>query len=132
MAHSRATVVASDGAKPNDAECNLFANKPNYSGSTITGTGGILSCSGDYAACASEITLQVYLPGPGLWEPAAASVRQSLCPPPARSSTAYDRNCEKQPETYAYRVETVGTVTTAGGGTGSKVFYGSQLNVACL
>lgn len=110
--------------------CTAFANKPNYSGGTITGTGGISSCTPHAPdACASETTVEIYLSGPGAWEPAGASKRQALCPPPARSTTA-TVSCDPASSTYSYRTETLATIVY--GSTDSTTVCSSQLNVACL
>ncbi|AZP22789.1 hypothetical protein EJC51_46165 [Streptomyces aquilus] len=123
--------AASESPDGADAEinCILFANKPNYSGNKITGTGGISSCSGGTpVACSSEVDLQVYLAGPG-WVTSAASGRQHKCPPPARSTSA-TQECDPQPDSWSYRSETLGTITA--GTTSSGVATSGILNVKCL
>jgi hypothetical protein len=119
-------------ASPEAATCTFFANKPNYSGSTITGTGGFSKCAGSVASCSSEATLQYYLSTPALWEPVGASARQSLCPPPLRSSTARNVNCTPQPFQYSYRTETIGSIVDTDGLVDSGSIEGPTLNVACL
>lgn len=119
------------GASPTVAICEMFANKPNYSGSIITGTGGIKSCSGDPVTCIHEVTLEVYLT-PG-WTPAASSgPPKGGCPPPARSSITHNYDCEHQPTTYSYRTETLGSMVDAEGQHDSHPSAGAVLNVACL
>ncbi|UUU32290.1 hypothetical protein JIX56_21585 [Streptomyces sp. CA-210063] len=109
--------------------CQIFANKPNYSGGKITGTGGLSSCAGGTPlACNSEVDLQIYLSGPG-WTTAGASPRQHRCPPPARSTTA-SVSCESTSQTYSYRSQTLGTITA--GSTDSDTATSSTLNVKCL
>jgi hypothetical protein len=114
------------------ADCTFFTNTPNYSGSTITGTGGFSKCTGSVASCSSEVTLQVYLSTPALWEPAGASARQFLCPPPLRSSTAHVTDCTPQPFQYSYRTETIGSIVDTSGHVDSGKLDGYTLNVACL
>ncbi|MEU5893087.1 hypothetical protein ABZ835_40570 [Streptomyces sp. NPDC047461] len=110
-------------------KCALFANKPNYSGSRITGTGGISGCVPEAPdACASEVDLEFYLPGPG-WVTAAASARQTKCPPPARSTTAA-LACDSTADTYSYRSVTLGTIVHDG--TSSNTATSAVLNVKCL
>ncbi|MFF3920580.1 hypothetical protein ACFYZB_45765 [Streptomyces sp. NPDC001852] len=110
--------------------CDLFANKPNYSGGKITGTGGISSCSPHTPfSCSSEADLQIYLTGPGRWETQAASPRQHSCPPPARSTKA-SSSCDPSSTTYSYRTETLGTIYY--GETSSGTAYSNVLNVKCL
>ncbi|MCX5357345.1 hypothetical protein OG864_00935 [Streptomyces sp. NBC_00124] len=108
--------------------CALFASKPNYSGSKITGTGGISGCTGTPDACASEVDLEVYLSGPG-WVTAATSARQLKCPPPARSTTA-SLSCDSSASTYSYRTVTLGTIVHDG--TDSNTATSAVLNVKCL
>ncbi len=42
------------------ATCLAYASKPNHSGSRMTGTGGLSSCSGGPVACTSEADLEYY------------------------------------------------------------------------
>lgn len=120
-----------EGASPNVAMCEMFANKPNYSGSTVTGTGGLKSCTGDVVSCTHEVTLEVYLT-PG-WTPAASSgPPKPGCPPPARSSITHNYNCTHQPVTYSYKTETLGSMVDAERGSDSHYYGSSVLNVACL
>lgn len=88
-ARPKTTLTVEDANSPEHViTCTLFANKPNYSGGKITGTGGISGCvSSTPDACASEVDLELYLPGPDEWTMAAPSSRQLKCPPPARSTT---------------------------------------------
>lgn len=119
------------GASPNVANCEMFANKPNYSGNVVTGTGGIKSCTGDPVSCTHEVTLEVYLT-PG-WTPAASSGPPVPgCPPPARSSITHNYNCKLQSSQYSYRTETLGTLVDAEGQTDSHPYVGAVLNVSCL
>jgi hypothetical protein len=109
--------------------CALFANKPNYSGGKITGTGGISGCVPNAPdACASEADVEVYLSGPG-WTTAATSARQHKCPPPARSTTA-KLSCDPSSSTYSYRTVTLGTIVHEG--TDSNTSTSAVLNVKCL
>ncbi|MFF3968074.1 hypothetical protein ACFYZI_41805 [Streptomyces griseorubiginosus] len=109
--------------------CALFANKPNYSGGKITGTGGISGCVPSAPdACSSEADVEVYLSGPG-WVTAGASSRQHKCPPPARSSTA-TVSCDPSSTTYSYRTVTLGTIVHEG--TDSNTATSNLLNVKCL
>jgi hypothetical protein len=109
--------------------CALFANKPNYSGNKITGTGGLSGCvPGPPDACSSEADLEVYLSGPG-WVTAAASARQHSCPPPARSTTA-SLICDSSPATYSYRTLTLASIVHEG--TDSNTSTSTVLNVKCL
>ncbi|MFI2765531.1 hypothetical protein ACH5A3_43140 [Streptomyces echinatus] len=110
--------------------CDLFANKPNYSGGKITATGGISSCSPHTPfSCSSEADLQIYLTGPGRWVVHAAGARQHSCPPPARSSKA-SFDCDPSSTTYSYRTETLGTIYY--GETSSGTAHSNVLNVKCL
>ncbi|MDT9701114.1 hypothetical protein [Streptomyces sp. P17] len=109
--------------------CTLFANKPNYSGGRITGTGGISGCVPSTPdACASETEVEVYLSGPG-WQTAAQSPRQYKCPPPARSTTAA-LSCDPISTTYSYRTVTLGTIVHEGTDSGTST--STVLNVKCL
>lgn len=123
--------VGIPGATPADTVvCAGFSNKPNYSGGVITGTGGILSCSPHApSACASETTLELWLSGPQMWTAVGASPRQTLCPPPARSTTAR-AECTVQPVQYTYRTETL--VTVVYGNSASDAYPSDQLNLSCL
>jgi hypothetical protein len=113
--------------------CKLFANKPNYSGSKITATGGIKSCTPrPPAACSYEADLEFYQqdgPGPGAWVTRASSSRGHSCPPPARSKKAAG-SCHPSSKKYSYRTLTIGAITGSGGtDTGAK--SGSVLTVKC-
>jgi hypothetical protein len=125
------SVPAPASLAPDDSVvCAAFANKPNYSGGSITGTGGISSCTPHAPySCASETTVQIYLSGPGSWEAAGASTRQLSCPPPTRSTTAVV-HCSPASSTYSYRTEAL--VTVVYGNTATNTAYSAQLNVACL
>ncbi|MFG2463604.1 hypothetical protein ACGFWE_42120 [Streptomyces sp. NPDC048523] len=79
--------------------CALFANKPNYSGGKITGTGGISGCA------------------PSTPD-AGSSARQHNCPPPARSTTA-PVNCDSTSTTYSYRTVTLATIVHEGTDSGT-------------
>ena len=121
--------VGDDRSPEHVITCALFANKPNYSGSKITGTGGISGCVPEPPdACSSEADLEVYLSGPG-WVTAATSARQHKCPPPARSTTA-TLSCDPSSETYSYRTVTLGTIVHEG--TDSNTSTSTTLNVKCL
>jgi hypothetical protein len=117
--------------EPAAAQCELYATKPNYSGGVITGTGGFKSCSVPPVACAFDVTLQLYLPGPGTWADAAESGRKYLCPPPLRSASASVRDCEIQPVQYAYRTQTTGSISDEDGHA-SGVAYSPILYLSCL
>ncbi|MGW2240793.1 hypothetical protein [Streptomyces sp. NPDC001759] len=107
----------------------MYASKPNYSGSKITGTGGISSCEPSTPdACSSEADVEVYLSGPG-WVTAAASSRQHKCPPPSRSTTA-SLSCDPSSETYSYRTVTLGAIVHEG--TDSGTATSTTLKVKCL
>lgn len=75
-----------------DIKRTLFANKPNYSGSKLTATGGIRKCTPrPPAACAFEAELQFYEqngPGLGTWVTRAMSDRSRAYPPPSHSEKA--------------------------------------------
>ena len=131
-AHEFGTITTKT-VSPSAATCTLFSYKPLYSGSTITGTGGIVSCTGTpVATCSSEAVLEVYLTGPQTWVAAGPDVRQGQCPPPARSSSSSVRNCEDQPQKYSYRTETIASVVDTNGQTAGGTLYSDQLNIACL
>ncbi|MGW3148827.1 hypothetical protein ACWDG1_29960 [Streptomyces sp. NPDC001177] len=121
---------ATGGSVQDTVYCDLFANKPNYSGGKITATGGISACHPHTPfSCSSEADLQIFLTGPGVWETHATSRRQHNCPPPARSSTA-SADCDPSSTTYSYRTETLGTIYY--GETSSGTAHSNVLNVKCL
>ncbi|MFG3353794.1 hypothetical protein [Streptomyces sp. NPDC048001] len=110
--------------------CALFANKPNYSGGIITATGGMSGCvPSTPEGCASEVDLQVYLSGPGVWSTAAASTRQTRCPPPARSTTAR-MNCDSDTTSWSYRTDTLASICHDGT-TDSNTSTSAVLSVKC-
>ncbi len=126
-----ATLSVKDVRSPKHViTCALFANKPNYSGGKITATGGISGCVPNAPdACASEVDLELYLPGPDQWTTAAASSRQHKCPPPARSTKA-TLSCDSTSTTYIYRTKTLATIVHEG--TDSNTSTSRTLHVKCL
>ncbi|MGW0425091.1 hypothetical protein [Streptomyces sp. NPDC003015] len=130
-AHPRTTLTVEDANSPEHViTCALFANKPNYSGGKITGTGGISGCVPSTPdACASEADLELYIAGADEWTTVAASSRQHKCPPPARSTTAA-LSCDSTSTTYIYRTKTLGTIVHEG--TDSGTATSTTLHVKCL
>lgn len=127
-ANPRATLTV--GSPAHVITCALFANKPNYSGGKITATGGISGCVPNAPdACASEVDLEVYIPGAGQWSTAASSRRQLSCPPPARS-TAATMSCDPSSTEYIYRAKTLATIVHEG--TDSNTSTSSTLHVRCF
>ncbi|GHE71910.1 hypothetical protein GCM10018785_45210 [Streptomyces longispororuber] len=116
-----------------EVKCTLFANKPNYSGSKLTATGGIRKCTPrPPAACAFEVELQFYEqngPGPGTWVTHATSDRSRACPPPSRSEKA-GASCRPAPKKYSYRTLTYGAIVD-GGGTDTGSATSGVLAVKC-
>lgn len=53
-------MTAQDTSPEAVSECDFCASKPNHSGSRMTGTGGIRTCSGGPVACTSEVDLGCY------------------------------------------------------------------------
>lgn len=130
-ANPKATLAVKDAHSPKHViTCAMFANKPNYSGGKITATGGISGCVPSTPdACASEVDLELYLPGPDEWTTVAASSRQHRCPPPARSTTA-TLSCDSTSTTYIYRTKTLATIVHEGTDSGTST--SSTLHVKCL
>ncbi|MEU9165801.1 hypothetical protein AB0D29_36705 [Streptomyces sp. NPDC048424] len=96
--------------------CSLNAQRPNYSGSTMTGTGGILGCIPHRPqACNSEVDIELWAPGPGRWITVASSARQYACPPPYRNTTAAF-TCEWRASDpfYYYRTRVLATIVEDG------------------
>jgi hypothetical protein len=113
--------------------CEVFANKPNLSGTRITGTGGISSCTGGSpASCNSEVDVEFYNNYSGTWMTGGSGPRQYSCPPPLRSSSA-SATCESHPgdPNTAWRSFTLGTIVAYGGGTSTGRAYSSVLYVPC-
>ncbi|MFL4953025.1 hypothetical protein ACJ6WE_38375 [Streptomyces sp. MMS24-I31] len=124
--------LQADGSGQRSAQdtvkCTLFANKPNYSGGKITGTGGISSCTPHAPySCNSEDDVQIYLTAG--WTTAASSPRQYNCPPPSRSTTT-SLSCDSTSTAYSYRTLTVGSIFY--GTTDSGTATSSVLSVKCL
>lgn len=78
------TVTVQDASPEAVTECNFYASKPNHSGSRMTGTGGIKTCSGGPVACTSEVDLEFYNDFSNMWY-TAGTAHQSKCAPPLRS-----------------------------------------------
>ncbi len=109
----------------------FYASKPNHSGSRMTGTGGIKTCSGGPVACTSEADLEYYNEFSSMWYTAGTS-RQTKCAPPLWSSTAAS-TCENRPgdPNVAWRTTTVGTLVSSGGSAGSGTVHSPVLYVPC-
>lgn len=113
--------------------CTLYASKPNHSGSRITGTGGISACAGGTpSACNSEVDVQFYNKYSSQWMTGGSGPRQTLCPPPLRSSSA-SATCTNHPgdPNTAWRTVTVGSIVSSGG-TDSGTAYSAVLYVPCV
>ncbi|GGM06406.1 hypothetical protein GCM10010129_57780 [Streptomyces fumigatiscleroticus] len=112
--------------------CDFYASKPNHSGSRMTGTGGIKTCSGGPVACTSEVDLEFYNEYSRMWM-TAGTARQSLCAPPLRSSTAA-ATCVNHPgdPNVAWRTTTVGTLVSKGGSVGGATPISPVLYVPCV
>ncbi|MET8138282.1 hypothetical protein ABZV24_41460 [Streptomyces sp. NPDC005251] len=125
------TVSATDGAPAAVTECDFYASKPNHSGSRMTGTGGIKTCSGGPVACTSEVDLEFYNDFSSRWM-TAGTARQSKCAPPLRSSTTAT-TCVNRPgdPNVAWRTSTVGTLVSAGGSHGTGTANSPVLYVPC-
>ncbi len=82
-------------------ECYLSAFKPNYSGDTVTGTGGIKKCKPTPPdACAHQTELQrydQYGPGPGTWVTIREGKRHFDCPPPKALLPSRTANLNQTP-----------------------------------
>lgn len=114
-----------------DTSCTFNAIKPNHSGSRMTGTGGIKTCSGGPVACTSEVDLEFYNDFSDLWMTAATS-RQYLCAPPLRSSTSA-ATCVNHPgdPKVGWRTTTVGTFVNTSGSVGGASPESPVLWVPC-
>ncbi|MFB7936951.1 hypothetical protein [Streptomyces sp. NPDC056049] len=112
--------------------CYFNALKPNHSGSRMTGTGGIKSCTGGPVACSSEVDLEFYNNFSRMWMTAGTSSRQFLCAPPLRSTTAA-ATCIYQPgdPTVAWRTSTLGSMVNASGASTTATAYSPILYIAC-
>ncbi|MFK0261419.1 hypothetical protein ACIQU1_08820 [Streptomyces angustmyceticus] len=111
--------------------CDFYGSKPNHSGTRMTGTGGISTCTGGPVACTSEVDLQFYNNFSHQWM-TAGTKRQSKCAPPLRSSTAA-ATCVNHPgdPKVAWRTSTVGTLVSSRGTHGSGTANGPVLYVPC-
>lgn len=129
---SEVTVTIQDTESEAAATCIFYASKPNHSGSRMTGTGGIETCSGGPAACTSEADLEAYNDFSRMWMTIGTS-RQTKCAPPLRSSTAAATcvNHSGDPR-RAFRTTTVGTVVSTSGGTAHGTAYSDVLYVPCV
>lgn len=110
---------------------HFYASKPNHSGSRMTGTGGISTCSGGPVACTSEVDLEYYNDFSNMWY-TTGTARQTKCAPPLRSSTAA-ATCVNHPgdPRRAFRTTTYGTLVSSGGSTGSGTAHSDILYVRC-
>ncbi|WP_405467598.1 hypothetical protein [Streptomyces canus] len=126
------TVTTQKPGSEADTECTFYASKPNHSGSRMTGTGGIKTCSGGPVACTSEADFEVYNDFSRMWMTIGTS-RQTKCAPPLRSSTAA-ATCVNHPgdPNRAFRTTTVGTLVSAGGSAGSGTAHSNVLCVPCV
>ncbi|MEU6387583.1 hypothetical protein ABZ847_28950 [Streptomyces bauhiniae] len=111
--------------------CTFNALKPSHSGSRMTGTGGIKTCSGGPVACTSETDLEFYNDFSRMWMTAATS-RQSRCAPPLRSTTAA-ATCVNHPgdPNLGWRTVTIGTLVKSDGQVGHGKADGTVLYVPC-
>jgi hypothetical protein len=125
------TVAVQDASPEAVTECDFYASKPNHSGSRMTGTGGIKTCSGGPVACTSEVDLEFYNAFSSRWM-TAGTARQTKCAPPLRSSTAA-ATCVNHPDDpkVAWRTTTIGTLVSSGGSAGSGVANSPVLYVPC-
>ncbi|WP_225828499.1 hypothetical protein [Streptomyces naphthomycinicus] len=122
-----------DGSMPDDSvSCTFRAEKPNYSGSKMTGVGGIKSCTPHAPfSCNSESEIEWYNPGPGRWLTVAQSNTQHQCPPPYRTTTAaYACEYRSSDPLYSYRTRVIGSIFY--GETQSADVSGQILQVRCL
>lgn len=128
---SEITVTTLDASPAVDTSCTFNALKPNHSGSKMTGTGGIKTCSGGPVACTSESDLEFYNDFSNMWLTAATS-RQTKCAPPLRSSTA-SATCVNHPgdPNVAWRTTTVGTLVSSSGAAGGGTANSPVLYVPC-
>ncbi|WP_189957567.1 hypothetical protein [Streptomyces alanosinicus] len=112
--------------------CDFYASKPNHSGSRMTGTGGIRTCSGGPVACTSEVDLEFYNNFSSMWM-TAGTARQSKCAPPLRSSTA-GSNCVHHPgdPNVAWRTTTIGTFVAPNGASAGGTGNSPVLYVPCV
>jgi len=124
-------VTAHDSSPEAVTECDFYASKPNHSGSKMTGTGGIKTCSGGPVACTSEVDLEYYNDFSNMWY-TAGTRRQTQCAPPLRSSTA-PADCVNHPgdPNVAWRTSTYGTMVSSGGSAGSGTANSPVLYVPC-
>lgn len=124
------TVTTPDSTTTAITECDFYASKPNHSGSRMTGTGGIKTCSGGPVACTSEADLEFCNDFSDLWMTAGTS-RQTKCAPQLRSSTAAATENRPGDPNVAWRTTTVGTLVSSGGSHGSGTVHSPVLYVPC-
>ncbi|MEV8529270.1 hypothetical protein AB0451_34870 [Streptomyces sp. NPDC052000] len=127
------TVSVTAGGDPlkDTVICNVTAIKPNLSGTRVTGTGGISSCTPHAPySCSSDVDLEFYNEYSSRWMTGATSPRQYSCPPPARWTTAAT-TCVSQPadRQIAWRSVAVGSIVY--GTTSTKEAYSAVLYVPC-
>ncbi|MDX3587643.1 hypothetical protein [Streptomyces europaeiscabiei] len=129
------TLSVADSSSPEAViVCDLYASKPNHSGSRITGVGGIRSCAGGTpASCNSEPSVEFYNDFSNRWMEGGPGRRQHLCPPPLRSTTAA-ATCTNHPgdRNTAWRTVTIGTIVSPNGDRDSGTAYSSVLYVPCV
>ncbi|MFD9285174.1 hypothetical protein ACFWD7_49620 [Streptomyces mirabilis] len=126
------TVTTQDASPQATTSCDFYASKPIHSGSRMTGTGGIKTCSGGPVACTSEVDLELYNDFSNQWM-TTGTAHQSKCAPPLRSSTAA-ATCEHHSgdPTHAFRTTAYGTLVSSGSSAGSGTANSPVLYLACV
>ncbi|MFD9794200.1 hypothetical protein ACFWXK_24990 [Streptomyces sp. NPDC059070] len=125
------TVVVPGPSSAQDTSCTFNAIKPNYSGSKMTGVGGIKMCSGGPVACTSEVDLEFYNEFSRMWMTSGTS-RQHMCAPPARTSTSTG-TCVSHPNDpkVGWRTSTAGSFVNKDGQVGTGSTNSPVLYIPC-